>query len=98
MCRNRHWQANFKYLRFGDGLRLENRITGGSNSELFASMVLRGEGLQLENDEEQLTIAHIKPILDAWITQWNYELALYKQIIDKRHDNSASSKDVEPAT
>ena len=78
-------------------LRMENKITYADNNEPLVSMVLRGDGEQLENDKEQLSVKHLKPILDAWIAQWDHELAEYKKLIDKRHQRLAASTNAEVA-
>ncbi|RYV03816.1 hypothetical protein SOPP22_02045 [Shewanella sp. OPT22] len=72
-------------------IRLENNVTLADDNRLLATSVFRGEGLQLENNREQLSIKHLKPLFNAWIAQWDRELASYKQIIDKRHDSIANT-------
>ena len=70
-------------------IRLENKVILADTNELLATTVLRGNGEQLENDKEQLSLKHLKPILDTWIAQWKQEIANYKKIIDKRHADSS---------
>ncbi len=65
-------------------VRLENKVSLAITQEPLAEIVFRGDALQLENDSEQLTKAHVRALLDSWITQWDKNLSAYKTIIDKR--------------
>ncbi len=70
--------------------RLENKLTLADSGELLVTTVYRGEGLQLENDREQLTAKHVKALLDSWIKQWDSDLANYRLLIDQRNNKSDS--------
>lgn len=60
-------------------MRLETKVIAADQQELVATTVHRGQGIQLENDQEQLTQAHVKQLIDAWVASWDANLAAYKQ-------------------
>ena len=45
---------------------LEVAVTDSVSGELLAKAVRKGEGAQLENDTEKLTIVHLKELVDNW--------------------------------
>ncbi len=65
-------------------VRLEMKVSEAQSQKLLATSVLRGEGMQLENDTEQLSKEHIKALLDNWVNQWDALLGQYRKQLDER--------------
>jgi len=45
---------------------LEVAVMDSQTDELLATVVRKGEGAQLENDKEQLTIVHLEEMIENW--------------------------------
>lgn len=45
---------------------LEVAVTDSQTGELLAAVVRKGQGAQLENDKEQLTMAHLQELIKNW--------------------------------
>lgn len=64
-------------------IRLETKIKNGLNDKLLATSVLGGQGLQIENSSEKLSLSHLTQLIESWCFAWDEQLKAYKQRLDE---------------
>ncbi|WP_372767093.1 DUF3313 family protein [Pseudoalteromonas sp.] len=64
-------------------IRLETKIKNGLNDRLLAKAVHGGQGLQIENSSEKLSLDHITQLIESWCFAWDQQLKAYKRRLDE---------------
>lgn len=64
-------------------IRLEAKIKNGLNDKLLATSVHGGQGLQIENSHEKLSLDHLTQLIESWCFAWDQQLKAYKRRLDE---------------
>ncbi|MDE3273008.1 DUF3313 domain-containing protein [Pseudoalteromonas sp. G4] len=64
-------------------IRLEAKIKNGFNDRLLATTVHGGQGLQIENSSEKLSLRHLTQLIESWCFAWDQQLKAYKRRLDE---------------
>ncbi|MFY8349851.1 DUF3313 domain-containing protein [Pseudoalteromonas sp. SSM20] len=64
-------------------IRLEAKVKNGLNDKLLATSVHGGQGLQIENSHEKLSLDHLTQLIESWCFAWDQQLKAYKRRLDE---------------